>query len=212
MGSDDTAGQPPDLETLPADADRSGTAEESEQAAEARQQGCECIPENAPGEPVTISAGEYAELKAKAAERDEYLLRLQRAVADYQNLLRRIERTREAAARDSLRRAVEGLLPLADSLAMALDAAEQVEGGGQMIEGLRIAERAFYGAFAKLGIEPIHALGQPFDPHYHEAAMQEPAEGVEPNTVVRELKKGLVKGEEVIRASQVAVSAPPRED
>ena len=212
MGSDETAGQPPELETPQADADRTGAAEESEQAAETRQQRCEGIPEEAAGEPVTISAGEYAELKAKATERDEYLLRLQRAVADYQNLLRRIERTRESAARDSMRRAVEGLLPLADSLAMALNAAEQVAGGGQMIEGLRIAEREFYAAFAKLGIEPIHALGQPFDPHYHEAVMQEPAVGVEPNTVVRELKKGFLRGDEVIRASQVAVAAPPQED
>jgi molecular chaperone GrpE len=51
-------------------------------------------------------------------------------------------------------------------------------------------------------------LGEPFDPAYHEAVMQEPREGCEPNTVVQELKKGFMLGEALLRPAQVVVSIP----
>jgi molecular chaperone GrpE len=60
---------------------------------------------------------------------------------------------------------------------------------------------------AGMGIELIRAVGEPFDPHYHEAVMQQAVEGVAPHTVIAELKKGFMMGEDVIRHAQVAVAA-----
>ncbi len=166
-------------------------------------------------ERVELSYPEYEELKTLARERDQYLKRLQRAVADYQNLQKRIDRFRETAYHDALRSLGEAILPVADSLSRALEAAEQTEGGETIAAGLRLVEKEFYGALEKLNIRPIQAVGQPFDPHYHEAVMQEPTDEFPPNTVVRELKKGFALDEQVLRPSQVIVAGPgeqPDED
>jgi len=159
---------------------------------------------------VTLSYAQYEELKALAQERDEYLRRLQRAVADYQNLQKRIERFQDAAREAALRSLAEDILPVADSLARALEAAKQTDGAEGIVEGLHLVEKEFYGALAGFGLRPVEAVGCKFDPHYHEAAMQRPAEGVPPNTVVQELKKGFLLGDMVVRPSQVVVSALPR--
>ena len=162
-----------------------------------------------PGGTVTLPYAQYEELKALAQERDEYLRRLQRAVADYQNLQKRIERFQGAAREAALRSLADDILPVADSLARALEAAGQTEGAQGIVEGLHLVEKEFYGALAGFGIRPVEALGQKFDPHYHEAAMQLPVAGVPANTVVQELRKGFLLGETVVRATQVVVSAPP---
>jgi molecular chaperone GrpE len=163
-------------------------------------------------EPVEISYAEYEELKTLARERDEYLQRLQRAVADYQNLQKRIEKFRDAAREGVLRSLAEAILPVADSLGRALEAAEQTEGADNIVEGLRLVEKDFHGALERLDIRPIHAVGHKFDPHYHEAVMQQEAEDAPPNTVLRELKKGFMLGEQVIRPSQVIVSGPAQSE
>jgi len=165
-------------------------------------------------EPVTLSYAQYEELKTLAKERDDYLKRLQRAVADYQNLQKRIDKFRDAAQESVIRSLAEQILPMADSLSRALQAAEQAEGAENIVQGLRLVEKEFYGALQKLGIQPVEAVGQKFDPHFHEAAMQQQAAGVPPNTVVEELKKGFVLGGQVIRPSQVVVAASgePREE
>jgi molecular chaperone GrpE len=157
-------------------------------------------------ENVTLARAEYEELTTMAQERDEYLRRLQRAVADYQNLQKRIEKRAEMAREEMVRAVGEAILPLADSLARALEAAEQMHGGEDIVNGLELVEREYYDALAQLGIKPIEAAGKPFDPHYHDAMMQEPAEGLPPNTVVRELKKGFVCRGKVVRPSQVTVT------
>jgi molecular chaperone GrpE len=161
------------------------------------------------GGAVTLSYARYEELKSLALERDDYLRRLQRAVADYQNLQKRVERFQGAAREAALRSLADDLLPVADSLARALEAAEKADGADGIVEGLHLVEKEFYGALAGVGIRPVEALGQKFDPHYHEAAMQLPVAEVPPNTVVQELKKGFVLGETVVRPTQVVVSRAP---
>jgi len=163
--------------------------------------------ETAPSPTVQVPQGEYEELKAKAAERDEYFHRLQRAVADYHNLLRRADRMRETSGTDAMRRVAQHVGPLADTLTRALEAAAQVESAEPTVEALKIIEKEFYDMLAGMGIEVIKAVGQPFDPHYHEAVMQQAVEGVAPHTVIAELKKGFMMGEDVIRHAQVAVAA-----
>jgi len=158
-------------------------------------------------EPITVPVAVYEELKTLAAERDEYLKKLQRAVADYQNLQKRVEKMRQAANSEATRLVALKTVSLADSLARALEAAEGTEGAENLVEGLRLVEREFYAILESLDIRPIEAVGKPFDPHYHDAILQEPAEGVEANTVVRELKKGFIMGREVIRPTQVSVAA-----
>jgi len=159
--------------------------------------------------PVTLTYSEYEELKTLAAERDNYLRRLQHAVADYQNLQKRLARFQESARDSTLRSLAEGLIPVADSLNLALEAARQTEGAEALVEGLELVEQSFYAALERLDIRPIDALGRDFDPHYHEAVLQQPMEDIAPGRVVRELKKGFILGDRlVVRPSQVIVSGP----
>jgi len=189
--------------------------EEARPSPEPQQQTGDAVPgEPAPAEPaqgqgsVTVSFTEYEELKTLAGERDEYLRRLQRAVADYQNLTKRTDKIVSSAHREAVKRVVREILPLADNLAQALSAAEKIEGAETITDGLRLIEKKLYDILASLGLRPIEAVGKPFDPHYHEAAFQEAAPGAAPNTVTREVKKGFMIGDEVVRPSQVCVAAP----
>jgi len=171
--------------------------EEAEQQAETAEE---------EGGDITISFAEYQELRTLARERDEYLRRLQRVVADYQNYQKRQEKMK-TRIREQIKQEVVGqILPVADSLALAMEAAEEMDGAENILEGLELVESEFHDLLENFNVKPIQAEGEEFDPHYHEAVMQEPKEDVPPNTVVRELKKGFVMGDRVIRPTQVSVS------
>jgi len=174
-------------------------------------------PAGAPADRVTAEAGDhsvvlsrsqYEELKTLARERDEYLRRLQRAVADYQNLQKRMEKWRASARTDMVRSLTQAVLPVADSLSLALSAARETDGADRIVEGLELVEEEFYAALATLAVRPIQAVGARFDPHYHEAVFQQDAADAVPMTVLSELKKGFLLGETVIRPSQVVVASP----
>lgn len=177
--------------------------EEAEQQAETAEE---------EGGDITISFAEYQELRTLARERDEYLRRLQRVVADYQNYQKRQEKMK-TRIREQIKQEVVGqILPVADSLALAMEAAEEMDGAENILEGLELVESEFHDLLENFNVKPIQAEGEEFDPHYHEAVMQEPKEDVPPNTVVRELKKGFVMGDRVIRPTQVSVSVQKSAD
>ena len=74
-----------------------------------------------------------------------------------------------------------------------------------------MVEKQFVAALQKHGVEPISALGQPFDPNFHEAIMQQPDAFHPEGTVVNEFARGYKLGDRVIRPSKVAVSIRPAE-
>jgi len=187
-------------------------APDDEQAAQASPEAAEGELEQAGGKDVVLSRTQYEELKTLAAERDEYLKRLQHAVADHLNLQKRVNKMKEMAGREALKRVARRVVPLADSLARALDAAEQTEGAEKIAEGLRLMQDEFYAMLDSLNIQPIEAVGTRFNPEYHEAVMQQPTEDAAPNTVVKELKKGFLLGDELLRPTQVIVASAPQKD
>ena len=107
--------------------------------------------------------------------------------------------------------------PLAMDILNALDnfdrAIETARTGGALAiaEGLVMVEKQFVDALNKHGVEPIPALGLPFDPNFHEAIMQQPDGHHPEGTVVAEFAKGYKLGDRVIRPSKVAVSIRPAE-
>ena len=75
--------------------------------------------------------------------------------------------------------------------------------------GLDMVHKQFLTVLAKYGVEPIESLGQPFDPNFHEALMQQPTADAPEGTVVAELGKGYKIHDRVLRPSKVAVSVKP---
>ncbi|MFP4176215.1 MAG: nucleotide exchange factor GrpE [Planctomycetota bacterium] len=161
------------------------------------------------GKEVTISFSEYEELKTLAEERDEYLDRLRRSVADRMKIQNRLKEIKKSARQEALRKVGRKVVPLADSLGRALNAAEEAGADEQIVEGLHLTEQEFYSALNELGIEPIEAEGADFDPDYHDAVFQQETDKVDPNTVLQEVKKGFLLGNQLLRPAQVVVSTAP---
>ena len=144
------------------------------------------------------------ELEQTRAQRDEYLDLAQRKQAEFANYRRRTEGVRQEAYDDGRRDTIEKLLPVVDNLERALGAAGEESA---LRSGVEMVLRQTLDTLAKLGVETIDPLGQPFDAELHNAVMQGSAEEGEPGTVCLVLQKGYKLGARVIRHAMVKVVA-----
>ena len=138
------------------------------------------------------------------AERDEYLATLQRLAADFDNYRKRAVRDQQAFAARAAERLVAKLLPVLDDLERALDAAEHHE-EAKVLEGVEMTRSALANALTSEGVEEIVAEGI-FDPHVHEALLAQPAEGVEPGSIIQVVQRGYRLGDAVLRPARVIVA------
>ena len=144
------------------------------------------------------------ELVAVARERDEYLDRLQRLKAEFDNYRKRAARDQESLVAHAHERLVKELLPVLDDLERALVAASTHQ-EGELEEGVRLVYRELVAALAKEGLVEISADGR-FDPHVHEALLTQPSDAEE-GTVIEVIQKGYRLGNRVLRPARVVVSA-----
>ena len=147
-----------------------------------------------------VGADEVERLQRALDEEQQRNLRL---LADFDNLRRRVAREQEAARREGRRAALLAVLPVLDTLERALAAGST---DPDFYEGVVATHRLFLRALREAGAEPVESLGRPFDPMVHEAVGTVPSNGVEPGTVVREVRRGWRLGEELLRPAQVVVA------
>jgi molecular chaperone GrpE len=153
-------------------------------------------------------AGRDEELEQLRAEAEEWKDRCLRAIADMENFRRRARVDAEDAGRRVSERLVADLLPIADNLGRALEAAAQAQDFDALHSGVELIHRQFRDVLAAAGLKRIQAVGRPFDPNLHEAIMQvEPAEGQQPHEVVEELRAGYTLNDRVLRPSLVKVTS-----
>jgi molecular chaperone GrpE len=130
-------------------------------------------------------------------------LRLQ---AEFDNYKKRM--TREKA--EFLKFAHEGLildfLPVLDNLERALDAARSEAGSTPLLEGIEMIARLFRSVLERAGVRSVEALGQPFDPAYHQAVAQVETSQGGAGLVVEEIQKGYLIEGRVLRPAMVKVS------
>lgn len=148
-----------------------------------------------------------ARLAEAEAKRDEYLRDLQRLAADFDNFRKRIARDQEGLVARAGERLVKELLPVLDDLERAAESVAKTA-EATVAEGVRMVHRALHGALAKEGLQEVEADGLPFDPHRHEALLQQPSEADE-GTVIQILQKGYRLGDRVLRPARVVVAGPP---
>ena len=144
------------------------------------------------------------ELEETKAQRDEYLDLVQRKQAEFANYRRRTESVRAEAYDDGRRDAIDKLLPVVDNLERAIAAAAE---DSALREGVEMVLRQTLDALAKMGVETIDPMGQPFDAELHNAVMQGGEDEGEPGTVCLVLQKGYKLGNRVIRHAMVKVVA-----
>ena len=171
----------------------------SEQAQEAVETAEETVEE-------TVEEINVDELKEKAAKADEYLDKYQRTLAEYDNFRKRTLKEKEQLAGDTKIYVVSNLLPVLDNLERAELAAEKESDENPLKTGVQMIIRSVKEEFEKLGVKEIEALGQPFDPNFHNAVMHIEDDSVAENTVVEVFQKGYTVGEKVIRPSMVKVA------
>lgn len=149
-------------------------------------------------EPVDEAAAEIAELRSE----NDRLLRL---LAEGDNSLRRVQRERRREGERFRGELIDKLLPVVDDLDRALEQLDPEDESG-LAEGMRLVGKRLMDSLGELGLTPIAALGEKFDPNFHEALLQLPNTDAEKGVIVQELQRGYLLGETVIRPSKVAVA------
>ena len=134
-----------------------------------------------------------------AAEKDKYL----RLAAEYDNYRRRSQKEKENTYSDGKADTVLQLLPVYDNLARALKAECS---DPNFYKGVEMTMTQLMDIFAKLGVTPIEAEGQPFDPAEHNAVVHVEDEALGENIVVEEFQKGFKLNDKVIRFAMVKVA------
>jgi len=140
-----------------------------------------------------------AEVRDKA---EEYLANWQRAQADFINYKRRSEQEKEELGKFANTRLILNILPVLDDLERAFDSITPEVTELIWVEGIRLIERKLQAGLETQGVSQIKALGEPFDPNFHEAAIHGKGED---GMVIQELQKGYMLHDRVIRPSRVVV-------
>jgi molecular chaperone GrpE len=148
------------------------------------------------------------EIQELQRQRDQYLDQLQRTRAEFSNYQKRSKALADAERPFAISSLARDLLTVLDNLERAIEAA-RTAGAPGIVEGVEMVYRQLVDILAKHDIEPIPALGQPFDPSQHEAITQQPDPEHPEGTVVAELGKGYRLRDRVLRPSKVAVSVRP---
>ncbi|MBT8406749.1 MAG: nucleotide exchange factor GrpE [Deltaproteobacteria bacterium] len=148
----------------------------------------------------------YRELVEQLKEVEERVLR---TAADAENFKKRLQREKEEQTRYANEAFMRDLLPVIDNLKRALEHSEAGSSKASLIEGLNMTLKGFVDTMGRLGCNPVKAVGEIFDPNFHEAVSQEHSTKHEANTVLRELQKGYTLKERLLRPAMVVVSKRP---
>lgn len=135
---------------------------------------------------------------------DQRYLRL---AADFENFRRRKAQEMADRTRYASEDAARAMLPVLDNLRRAVDHADTAD-TADLLNGLHLVVREFEAALQNLGVTPIEAVGEPFDPAVHEALGGEESDGVDVDTVSDELQRGYRLHDRVLRPSLVRVAHP----
>jgi molecular chaperone GrpE len=152
-----------------------------------------------------------SELKRIEAENAELKDRLARRQADFENYRKRVERERSETYNRVVADVAAKLLPVSDNLKRALDAESSVEAAESdefrhFLSGVDLIWKQLNGVLEALGVKPIPAVGEHFDPHVHEAVVTEATDEYEPDTVMQEIVAGYRLGDKLIRPALVKVA------
>ena len=137
--------------------------------------------------------------EALAAAEDKFL----RLAAEYDNYRKRTAKEKESLWTEAKAQTVAAFLPVYDNLERAL---KQETSDEAYKKGVELTMKGLQDAMTKLGVEQIPAMGETFDPNFHNAVMHVDDEAVEENTVVDVFQQGFKCGEKVIRFAMVKVA------
>jgi molecular chaperone GrpE len=167
-------------------------------------------------DPATPQSSEMAALREQIAAKDKEVAELKdkylRALADTDNIRKRMRQQSEDTVRLQRENLLRDLLPITDNLERAVEAARGGGNGKPIVEGVEMVLRSLLDLLRTNGVIPRESVGRPFDPQFHEAVDHVESGEHPPNTVINEFHRGYQVGERVLRPARVAVAkAPSRE-
>ncbi len=149
------------------------------------------------------SVDEAEELRKQLeAEQNKYL----RLLADYDNFKRRTQKDKEIANKFRSQSLLSDILPVLDNFERAMTVTTNSEESASLLKGLEMVQKSLIEAVSREGLEEIKAVGEPFDPNFHQAVMQEKDDSADPGTVLQELQKGYMLKGRVLRPAMVKVN------
>ena len=164
----------------------------------------ETAPETKAEETFTLTKEQMEKMEAVAKELSEQQDKFLRLAAEYDNYRKRTAKEKEGIYADAKIETLTAMLPVYDNLERALS--QFGDDDSPHRKGVEMIFTQFKESLAKLGVSPIEAIGQPFDPEKHNAVMHIEDESVGENTVVEVLQQGFTLGDKVLRFAIVKVA------
>ncbi len=127
-----------------------------------------------------------------------------RALADFDNYRRRVERDQASATRRSKRDILLSVVELLDSFDRALE--QLADAPPSVANGMQAIHRQLLSMIEAQGVTPFETIGERFDPELHEAIGSDQAEKHDPGTVTEEVRRGYRWGDELLRPARVRVA------
>lgn len=136
---------------------------------------------------------------------DELEDRVKRQMAEFENFRRRTEKEKTAMFETGARSVIEKILPVVDNFERGLATIPEADKGTPFAEGMEMIYKQLITELEKMEVKPIPAVGEEFNPNFHNAVMQVESEEYESGVIAQELLKGYTYREGVVRHSMVAV-------
>ena len=136
---------------------------------------------------------------------DELEDRVKRQMAEFENFRKRTEKEKAAMFETGAKSVIEKILPVVDNFERGLATIPEEEKESAFAEGMEMIYKQLLGELEKMDVKPIPAVGEEFNPDFHNAVMQVESEEFESGVVAQELLKGYTYRDSVVRHSMVAV-------
>ena len=150
-----------------------------------------------------------AKLETKEKEVEETYDRLLRVSAEFDNFKKRSTREMDEYRKFANQSLIKEMLSVVDNLELAMNSTNGHKAiDKDLLQGLEMTHKEILKVFEKFNVKPIDAIGQPFDPAFHEAVMQEETNDSPKNTVINELQRGYMIHDRLLRPSMVVVAKP----
>ncbi len=181
------------------------TEEPAEETAEATAE-AEVTEGEAPGDEAVAEEGAEESIKDKKQERiDELEDKVKRQLAEFENFRKRTEKEKTTMFEAGAKSVIEKILPVIDNFERGLASTKEEDKGNPHVEGMNMIYKQLMTELDKLEVKPIEAVGQEFNPDFHNAIMQVESDEYESGIIAQELLKGYTYRDTVIRHSMVAV-------
>ena len=147
------------------------------------------------------------EKKDKKDEKIEELTdRITRQMAEFDNFRKRSEKEKSQMYEIGAKDIIEKILPVVDNFERGLDSIPEEEKGSPFAEGMEKIYKQLMTTLDSIGVKPIEAVGQEFNPDFHNAVMHVEDEELGENVIAEEFQKGYMYRESVVRHSMVKVA------